>query len=108
VGGGQQGGPAWRSGDEGVEAFGIRSDQANDRREGLDVDHSTCASSASWCVRTDTLFDAPGARIGSTRIRRGIDDATRAAGLVGPTRQPLRITPHQLRHTYATSLVDAV
>lgn len=71
------------------------------------MDHSTCASSASWCVRTDTLFDAPGARIGSTRIRRGIDDATRAAGLVGPTRQPLRITPHQLRHTYATSLVDA-
>jgi len=55
----------------------------------------------------DFLFVIAGARIGSTRIRRGIDDATRAAGLLGPTGQPLRITPHQLRHTYATSLVNA-
>ena len=55
----------------------------------------------------DFLFVIAGARIGHTRIRRGIDDATRAAGLVGPTGQPLRITPHQLRHTYATSLVNA-
>lgn len=55
----------------------------------------------------DFLFVIAGARIGTTRIRRGIDDATRTAGLVGPTGQPLRITPHQLRHTYATTLVNA-
>ncbi len=41
----------------------------------------------------DFLFLIAGARIESTRIRRGIEDATRAAGLVGPTGQPLRITP---------------
>ncbi len=27
------------------------------------MDHSTCASSASWCVRTDTLFDVPGMHV---------------------------------------------
>jgi transposase len=46
-----------------VEAFRINSDQAVDRREGLDVDHSTCAWSASWCPRTDLLFDVPGMHV---------------------------------------------
>jgi site-specific recombinase XerD len=55
----------------------------------------------------DFLFVIAGARIGHTRIRRGIEDAIRAAGLTGAAGQPLRITPHQLRHTYATSLVNA-
>jgi hypothetical protein len=27
------------------------------------VDHSTCASSALWCSRTDTLFDLPGMHV---------------------------------------------
>jgi hypothetical protein len=55
----------------------------------------------------DFLFVIAGARIGSSRIRRGIADAIEAAGLTGPSGQPLHITPHQLRHTYATSLVNA-
>ena len=28
------------------------------------------------------------------------------AGLTGPGREPLRVTPHQLRHTYATELAN--
>jgi Phage integrase family len=55
----------------------------------------------------DYLFVIAGARIGPNRIRRGIDDAICGAGLLDPSGQPLRITPHQLRHTYATSLVNA-
>jgi len=27
------------------------------------MDHSTCASSVSWCPRTDTLFDVPGMHV---------------------------------------------
>ena len=27
------------------------------------MDHSTCASSASWCSRTDSLFDVPGMHV---------------------------------------------
>ncbi len=49
--------------DEGVEAFRIGSDQAHRSIEDLDVDHSTCASSALWCPRTDLLLDVPGMRV---------------------------------------------
>lgn len=56
---------------------------------------------------TDFLFTIRGARIGASRIRRGLTDAVRAAGLVGTDGEPLNVTPHQLRHTYATSLVNA-
>ncbi len=56
---------------------------------------------------TDFLFTLRGARIGAARIRRGLDKAAAAAGLLTPAGDPLRITPHQLRHTYATSLVNA-
>ena len=55
----------------------------------------------------DFLFVIAGSRIGHSRIRRGIADAIEAAGLTGPSGQPLHVTPHQLRHTYATSLVNA-
>jgi site-specific recombinase XerD len=55
----------------------------------------------------DFLFVMAGARIGPNRIRRGIADAIDAAGLTDPSGQPLHITPHQLRHTYATTLVNA-
>jgi site-specific recombinase XerD len=55
----------------------------------------------------DFLFVIAGARIGPNRIRRGIADAIHAARLTDPSGQPLHITPHQLRHTYATSLVNA-
>lgn len=55
----------------------------------------------------DFLFAIAGARIGASRIRRGIAQAIQAAGLTDPAGAPLRITPHQLRHTYATTLVNA-
>jgi site-specific recombinase XerD len=56
---------------------------------------------------TEFLFTLRGARIGASRIRRGLNNAAAAAGLLGRDGQPLRITPHQLRHTYATQLVNA-
>lgn len=56
---------------------------------------------------TAFLFTLRGARIGASRIRRGLDLATEAAGLTGRDNRPLRVTPHQLRHTYATQLVNA-
>ena len=55
----------------------------------------------------DFLFLEQGRRPGHTRIERGLRDAVRAAGLTGTDGLPLRVVPHQLRHTYATSLVNA-
>ena len=56
---------------------------------------------------TDFLFTMGGHRMGSMRVRRGLDTAVQAAGLSGPGGAPLRVTPHVLRHTYATTLVTA-
>jgi hypothetical protein len=47
-----------------------------------------------------------GRRLGAFRLRRGLDDAVAAAGLRAKG-APLRATPHMLRHTYATTLVNA-
>jgi hypothetical protein len=55
----------------------------------------------------DFLFTLRGTRIGATRTRRGPDDAARAAGLIRSDGTPEHFTPHQLRHTYATELVNA-
>ncbi len=48
----------------------------------------------------DFLFTAHGHRLGSNRLRTELDRAARAAGIG-------HVTPHQLRHTYATALVNA-
>jgi site-specific recombinase XerD len=56
---------------------------------------------------TDFLLVVGGQRVGASRIRRGLTDAVAHAGLTGPTGAPLCVTPHQLRHTYATRLVNA-
>jgi integrase len=56
---------------------------------------------------TDFLFAVGGQRIGASRIRRGLANAVRSAGLTTPGGAPLQVTPHQLRHTYATRLVNA-
>jgi site-specific recombinase XerD len=46
-------------------------------------------------------------------VRNFLDDLTlwgwavRAAGLTGPDGTPLRVVPHQLRHTFSTTLVNA-
>ena len=56
---------------------------------------------------TDFLFSERGRRLGPWRIRSGLDQAVAAAGLTGADGQPLRVVPHQLRHTYATTLANA-
>ena len=40
-------------------------------------------------------------------LRCGLDDATAAAALRGRDGQTMHATPHQLRHTYATSLINS-
>jgi integrase len=49
----------------------------------------------------DYLFVRRGKRVSCYFMRHGLDLAVQRAGLPSP------ITPHQLRHTYATSLVNA-
>jgi integrase len=56
---------------------------------------------------TDFLFAERGYRIGPWRIRSGLAEAIAAAALAGPGGAPLPVTPHQLRHTYATELANA-
>jgi integrase len=56
---------------------------------------------------TDFLFCEHGRQLRPWRIRKGLDQAVRAAGLTGPDGAPLRVVPHQLRHTYSTMLVNA-
>jgi integrase len=56
---------------------------------------------------TDFLFTEHGRRLGATRLRNGLVTATSAAGLLDGHGEPIIITPHQLRHTYATSLANA-
>ena len=48
----------------------------------------------------DFLFTAHGHRIGQNRLRKELDRAAKSAGIG-------HLTPHQLRHTYATALVNA-
>ena len=55
----------------------------------------------------DFLFVERGRRLSAFRLRHGLDQAIAVAGLTGRDCQPLRVTPHQLRHTYGTSLVNA-
>jgi integrase len=56
---------------------------------------------------TDFLFCEHGRQLRPWRIRKGLGQAVRAAGLTGPDGTPLRVVPHQLRHTYSTMLVNA-
>jgi len=56
---------------------------------------------------TDFLFTARGRRLGLTRLRNGLIAAAEHAGLRGPDGDVLIITPHQLRHTWATELANA-
>ena len=55
----------------------------------------------------DFLFVERGRRLTAYRLRQGLADAAAAAGLPGRDGQTLHATPHQMRHTYATSLVNA-
>jgi len=58
-------------------------------------------------VPTDFLFTQRGRRLGYTRLRNGLLAAAEAAGLRAPEGGVLIITPHQLRHTWATELANA-
>jgi len=86
------------------------------------LDDTTLAAFDSWMAQrgtqralphprhanpTDFLFVARGRRLSAFRLRHGLDDAVAAAGLRGPGDAALRVTPHQLRHTYGTTLVNA-
>ncbi len=86
------------------------------------LDAATLAALDEWMARrgpqralphprhgrpADFLFTERGRRLSAYRLRHGLDDAAAAAGLRGRDSQPLHVTPHQLRHTYATSLVNA-
>jgi integrase len=56
---------------------------------------------------TDFLFTQHGRRLGHTRLRNGLLAAAEAAGLRAPDGGALVVTPHQLRHTWATELANA-
>ena len=58
-------------------------------------------------VLTDFLFTQHGRRLGYTRLRNGLLAAAEAAGLRAPDGGVLVVTPHQLRHTWATELANA-
>ena len=55
----------------------------------------------------DFVFVERGRHLSPKRLSAGLRRAVVAAGLTGPDGQPLRVVSHQLRHTYATSLVNA-
>ena len=56
---------------------------------------------------TDYLFTDQGRRLGPWRLRSGLKHAAEQAGLAADPGSPDRITPHRLRHTYATTLANA-
>jgi len=55
---------------------------------------------------TDFLFVERGRRPSAYRLRQGLADAASTAGLAGRDGTTLHVTPHQLRHTYGTALVN--
>lgn len=54
----------------------------------------------------DFLFMIGGRRMGAARVRRGLDEAASLAGLSDPSGRSRHVTPHQLRHTYGTNLIN--
>ncbi|HEX2028054.1 MAG TPA: tyrosine-type recombinase/integrase [Nitriliruptorales bacterium] len=55
----------------------------------------------------DFVFVERGRRLGPTRLQTGLRTAVATPGLTAADGAPLRVVSHQLRHTYATSLVNA-
>lgn len=55
---------------------------------------------------TEFLFLDRGTRPTAWRLRRGLQQAVADADLRGPGGQPLHVTPHQLRHTFGTALIN--
>ncbi|MGH2687354.1 MAG: tyrosine-type recombinase/integrase [Actinomycetota bacterium] len=86
------------------------------------LDSATLAALDEWAARrgtqralphprdgrmADFLFVEHGQRLTAVRLRKGLALAITDAGLRGPDQAPLRVVPHQLRHTYATTLANA-
>jgi integrase len=86
------------------------------------LDEPTLAAFDAWMARrgpqralphprhgrpADFLFVERGRRPTAYRLRRGLEDAVAAAGLPGRDGAPLGVTPHQLRHTYGTTLINS-
>jgi integrase len=55
----------------------------------------------------DFVFMEHGRRPTKFRLAKGLNSAAADAGLVGVDGSPMRLTVHQLRHTFGTSLVNA-
>lgn len=55
----------------------------------------------------DFLFVEHGRRLGPWRVRQALREAAGTAKLSGADGATLTVTPHQLRHTYATELANA-
>ena len=56
---------------------------------------------------TDFLFAEHGRRLRAWRIRAGLREAAKAAGLLRADGEAMNVVPHVLRHTYATELANA-
>ena len=54
----------------------------------------------------DLLFLIRGRKMGEGRVRKGLAEAVRLAGITDQRGEPLHVTPHQLRHTYGTTLIN--
>ncbi len=53
------------------------------------------------------VFMERGRRPTEWRLRKGLDRAAATAGLTRADGAPMHVTPHQLRHTFGTSLINA-
>jgi len=88
----------------------------------IPLDENTLAALAQWKAQrgtqralphqrdgqmVDFLFVERGRRPGHARIERGLAQAVRTAALTGPDGAYLHVTPHQLRHCYATALANS-
>jgi integrase len=54
----------------------------------------------------DLLFLIRGRPMGEGRVRKGLAEAVRLASITDQRGLPLHVTPHQLRHTYGTTLIN--
>jgi site-specific recombinase XerD len=85
------------------------------------LDDETLAAFDEWMARrgrqravphprtglpADLLFLIRGRKMGEGRVRKGLAQAVRLAGITDHRGQPLHVTPHQLRHTYGTALIN--
>ena len=54
----------------------------------------------------DLLFLIRGRPMGEGRVRKGLAEAVRLVSITDQRGLPLHVTPHQLRHTYGTTLIN--